>query len=83
MMLLKAVSFLLFLTLSSAGTAACDISHCNAAWVACVTAAGWVPEVATWGAGLPAAILACNAAQGVCMAACMAACVTAGLSPTM
>ena len=51
---------------------------CNAVWVACVTAAGGVAGVSTGGVGVPAAILACNVAQGVCMAACVAA----GLSPT-
>ncbi|KAJ7387352.1 hypothetical protein OS493_004343 [Desmophyllum pertusum] len=51
---------------------------CNAVWVACVTAAGGVAGVSTGGAAVPAAILACNFAQGVCMAACVAA----GLSPT-
>ena len=53
-------------------------SGCNAAWVACVAAAGGTAGVSTGGAAVPAAILACNAAQGVCMAACVAA----GLSPT-
>ena len=42
-------------------------------WVACVAAAGGVAGVSTGGAGVPAAILACNSAQGVCMAACIAA----------
>lgn len=51
---------------------------CNAVWVACVTAAGGTAGVSTGGVGVPAAILACNAAQGTCMAACIAA----GLSPT-
>ena len=51
---------------------------CNAVWVACVAAAGGTAGVTTGGVGVPAAILACNAAQGVCMAACIAA----GLSPT-
>ena len=51
---------------------------CNTVWVACVAAAGGVAGASTGGAGVPAAILACNAAQGVCMAACIAA----GLSPT-
>ena len=51
---------------------------CNAVWVTCVAAAGGVAGVSTGGAGVPAAILACNAAQGVCMAACVAA----GLTPT-
>ena len=52
---------------------------CNTVWVACVAAAGGVAGVSTGGAAVPAAILACNAAQGVCMAACVAA----GLSPTL
>ena len=52
---------------------------CNAVWVACVAAAGGVAGVSTGGVAVPAAILACNAAQGVCMAGCVAA----GLSPTL
>lgn len=52
---------------------------CNAVWVACVAAAGGTAGVSTGGAAVPAAILACNAAQGVCMAGCVAA----GLSPTL
>ena len=52
---------------------------CNTVWVACVAAAGGVVGVSTGGAGVPASILACNSAQGVCMAACVAA----GLSPTL
>ena len=51
---------------------------CNAVWVACCTGAGGIAGVSTGGAAVPAAILACNAAQGVCMVACVAA----GLSPT-
>ena len=51
---------------------------CNTVWVACVSGAGGVAGVSTGGAAVPAAILACNAAQGVCMAACVAA----GVSPT-
>merc|ERR1712142_860939 len=45
---------------------------CNTVWVACVSAAGGVAVVSTGGAGVPAAILACNAANGVCMATCAA-----------
>ncbi|KAJ7387350.1 hypothetical protein OS493_004341 [Desmophyllum pertusum] len=52
---------------------------CNFAWVTCVTAAGGVAGVSTGGVGVPAVILACNAAQGVCMAACIAA----GFAPTL
>ena len=52
---------------------------CNTVWVACISAAGGVAGVSTGGVGVPAAIQACNAAQGVCMAACVAA----GLSPIL
>ena len=45
---------------------------CNAVWVACVSAGGGVAGVSTGGAGVPAAILACNATNGVCMAMCAA-----------
>merc|ERR1712179_324753 len=45
---------------------------CNTVWVACVSAAGGVAGVSTGGAGVPAAILACNTANGVCMATCAA-----------
>ena len=48
-------------------------SGCNAVWVACVSAGGGTAGVSTGGAAVPAAIIACNAAQGVCMANCMAA----------
>ena len=43
---------------------------CNAVWVACVAAGGGVAGVTTGGAAVPAAILGCNAAQGVCMGGC-------------
>ena len=36
------------------------------------SAGGVVAGVGTGGAGVPAAILGCNAAQGVCMATCAA-----------
>ncbi len=49
---------------------------CNALWVACVAAAGGVAGVTTGGVAVPAAILACNAAQGTCMAACWVALLT-------
>lgn len=45
---------------------------CNAAAVACYASAGAVMGTVTAGVGIPAAIFACNAAQGVCMAACAA-----------
>ncbi|CAG2105276.1 unnamed protein product [Medioppia subpectinata] len=43
---------------------------CNAAWVACLASAGVVAGTVTAGAGAPAAVLACNALQGVCMGSC-------------
>ena len=75
--------FILFTLFSTAQSgplayAICQ-TGCNAVWVACVAAAGGTAGVSTGGAAVPAAILACNAAQGVCMAACVAA----GLSPTV
>jgi len=45
---------------------------CNAAAVACWGAAGFTFGVSTFGAAVPAAIVACTAAQGTCMAACAA-----------
>ena len=74
------ILFALFATANS-GPMAYGICQtgCNAVWVACVAAAGGVAGVSTGGVGVPAAILACNAAQGVCMAACVAA----GLLPTL
>ena len=75
--------FILFTLFSTAQSgplayAICQ-TGCNTVWVACVAAAGGTAGVSTGGVGVPAAILACNAAQGVCMAACVAA----GLSPTV
>ena len=75
--------FILFTLFSTAQSgplayAICQ-TGCNTVWVACVSAGGGVAGVSTGGVGVPAAILACNAAQG----ACMAACVAAGLSPTL
>ena len=66
---------------ATAGPAAYGICQtgCNTDWVACVGAAGGIAGVSTGGAGVSAAILACNTAQGVCMAACVAA----GCSPTL
>lgn len=49
---------------------------CNTVWVACVSAAGGVAGVSTGGAAVPAAIIACNSAQGICMTACWAALLT-------
>ena len=65
---------------AEAGLAAYGIcqSGCNAVWVACVAAAGGTAGVSTGGVGVPAAILACNSANGICMVACIAA----GAAPT-
>lgn len=43
---------------------------CNALAVACYAAAGFTFGVSTFGAGIPAAIVGCNVALGVCMTAC-------------
>ena len=74
-LLLLLTIFALILNSASAGPLAMGIcmSGCNALWVACVGGAGGVAGVSTGGLGVPAAILACNGAQGVCMAACAAA----------
>jgi hypothetical protein len=53
-------------------------SGCNALAVACYAGAGFAFGTVTAGAGTPAAIVACNAALGTCMAACIAA----GFLPT-
>ncbi|CAH3111071.1 unnamed protein product [Porites lobata] len=68
--------FILFTLFSTAQSGPLAYAICQ--WVACVAAAGGTAGVSTGGVGVPAAILACNAAQGVCMAACVAA----GLTPT-
>eukprot|EP00112_Aurelia_sp_Birch-Aquarium-sp1_P012781 Seg2693.2 transcript_id=Seg2693.2/GoldUCD/mRNA.D3Y31 product="hypothetical protein" protein_id=Seg2693.2/GoldUCD/D3Y31 len=54
-----------------AGYGICQ-TGCNTVWVACVAGAGGTAGVTTGGVGVPAAVMACNAAQGVCMAACAA-----------
>lgn len=51
---------------------------CNSLAVACYAAAGFTFGTVTAGAGIPAALVGCNAALGVCMAACIAA----GFLPT-
>ncbi len=63
------------LSLCKSGGIAAGICYtgCNTVWVACVAAAGGVAGVSTGGAAVPAAILACNAAQGACMTLCSAA----------
>ena len=52
---------------------------CNAGVVACYAAGGMTFGTVTAGAGVPAVILGCNAALGVCMAGCIAA----GFAPTL
>ena len=47
-------------------------SACNAGVLICYSAAGLVFGAATGGAAIPNAAIACNAAQGSCMAACAA-----------
>lgn len=51
---------------------------CNALVVACYAGAGFTFGTVTAGAGIPAVLVGCNAALGVCMAACIAA----GFAPT-
>ena len=46
------------------------ITACNVVWVGCYAAAGLVAGTITAGIGAPAAALACNAAQGLCMTSC-------------
>ncbi|CAI2165577.1 8641_t:CDS:2 [Funneliformis geosporum] len=44
---------------------------CNVGWVSCYASAGLVAGTVTGGLGAPFAAIACNVAQGVCMAACV------------
>ncbi|CAG8439459.1 13992_t:CDS:2 [Funneliformis caledonium] len=46
-------------------------SACNVGWVSCYASAGLVAGTVTGGLGAPLAAIACNVAQGVCMAACV------------
>ena len=46
---------------------------CNAVVVACYAAAGFTFGTVTAGAGIPAAVVGCNSALGICMAGCVAA----------
>ena len=75
------VMLAMFIQIAQSGAQVLGICQtgCNTLWVACVSAAGGVAGVFTGGAAIPAAILACNAAQGKCMAAC----ITAGAAPTL
>ena len=78
--ILIAIILIISISFALSGPIAAGVCYtgCNALWVACVAAGGGVAGVTTGGLGVPAAILGCNAAQGVCMAAC----VVALLSPT-
>ena len=69
------VMLAMFIQIAQSGAQVLGICQtgCNTLWVVCVSAAGGVAGVFTGGAAIPAAILACNAAQGECMAACIAA----------
>ncbi|KAF9276334.1 hypothetical protein BGZ88_001800 [Linnemannia elongata] len=69
-----------FLGLANAGPLAYGICQtgCNALAVACYSAAGVTFGTVTAGAGIPAAVVACNTALGTCMVACVAA----GCAPT-
>ncbi|KAI9238970.1 MAG: hypothetical protein BYD32DRAFT_248401 [Podila humilis] len=75
------VLFLMIIGLTNAGPLAYGICQtgCNAVVVACYTGAGATFGTVTAGAGIPAAIIGCNSALGVCMAACVAA----GFAPTL
>jgi len=74
------LALILGATNSEAGILAYGICQtgCNALVVACYGSAGAVFGTVTVGVGVAPAILACNAALGVCMAGCVAA----GCTPT-
>jgi hypothetical protein len=61
-----------------AGVAAC-YAICGTTWAACYSAAGLVAGTIVVSPLAPAAALACNAAEGVCMTACLGG---APLDPT-
>ena len=63
--------FLLVLVIPVRGDLVCQVG-CAAAVVACYSFAGFAFGTVTAGAGTPAAVLACNAAFGKCIAACAA-----------
>lgn len=60
---------------TSAGPLAYGVCQagCSAVVVACYSGAGFTFGTVTAGAGIPAAVLACNSAYGTCQAACAAA----------
>lgn len=74
------IFFVIFPLVAVAGPLAYGICQtgCNAIVVACYAGAGFTFGTVTAGVGVPAAIVACNSALGVCMAACVAA----GFLPT-
>ena len=76
---LLAATVCCLLVMAHAGPAAYGICQtgCNAVVVACYAAAGVTFGTVTVGAGVPAAIVVCNAGLGLCMAGCVAA----GLAP--
>lgn len=55
---------------------------CNTVAVACYAAAGATFGTVTAGAAIPAAVVACNAALGVCMAACAGITIAGAAAPT-
>ncbi|EPB81143.1 hypothetical protein HMPREF1544_12152 [Mucor circinelloides 1006PhL] len=69
------ITFLGLISSNYAGLLAYGICQtgCNAVAVACYSAAGFTFGTVTAGAGVPAVILGCNTALGVCMAGCVAA----------
>lgn len=82
MILIKSLLVLMILPLMSyAGPLAYGICQtgCNAVVVACYAGAGFTFGTVTAGAGIPAVLVGCNTALGVCMAACVAA----GFAPTL
>ena len=70
----KTLVLLLLVYLTNAGpiTGGACIYACNAGAVACYAALGYTFGTVTAGVGIPASILACNAAQGACMTGCAA-----------
>lgn len=62
------------LALANAGPAAYGVCQagCSGVVVACYSGAGFTFGTVTAGAGIPAAIVACNSAYGTCQAACAA-----------
>lgn len=74
---IKYIAFitLLLATFASAGLLSYGIcqSGCNCVAVACYAAAGYTFGTVTAGLGIPASLVACNAALGTCMASCVAA----------